>query len=288
MARTEFKELTRLEQSLFGLPFCLSGVLLSFFDRSFFFEIRWIWIIPAFFLARISGMAFNQLIDRNIDARNPRTQGRVLPTGRMPLWQARTIAWGTLLLFVLVCSLINWLCFWFSCLAAFLLWAYSYTKRFSFLCHYVLGLVHLLAPMMAWVAMTGRVSWTPFFLGLSSLFLIAGNDILYALQDVAFDQKNRLYSIPSKLGIERGVRVAKVSHGCSAISLLVCGMVGGYSSIFFFAPTLIALFFWWYHRKIKEALRENRAIMRLFFTSNFIVALLVMVFSFLTVVWAAM
>ncbi len=288
MNKTAFKELTRLEQSVFGLPFVLSGALLSFYQHPFLFEWRWLWILPAFFLARISGMAFNQLIDRTIDASNPRTQGRVLPTGRMAIWQARVIAWGSLVLFIGVCSQINILCFWGSLFAAFLLWAYSYTKRFSLFCHYVLGLIHLLAPLMAWIAMTGTLAWPPFFLGLSSLFLIGGNDILYALQDVAFDQKHRLHSIPSKLGIGRGIKIAKLSHGCSVLSLFFCGWIGHYPWIFFGAPVGIALFFWKSHRKIKEAVRENQSIFRLFFISNLFVALMVMIFSILTVLWAAM
>ena len=213
-----FRDLTRFEQTLFGLPFVLSGVLLGsyrFFDWKML-----LWVIPAFMLARISGMAFNQLIDRHIDARNPRTQNRAIPSGRVSVMQARCVAWGALCLFVAVCLQINGLTALLSLFAAVLLYIYSYMKRVHASCHLILACIHFLGPVMAFSAVTGTWSPSALFLGGAAAFSIIGTDIVYAIQDYAFDCSQGLFSLPSRWGVEKSMLISLMAH-CFCLLMLV-------------------------------------------------------------------
>ena len=266
---TTLKRLTRIEHSLFGLPFVLSGALLSFVNHPIVWQNRLLAILPAFLFARIAGMAFNQLTDRKIDAQNPRTADRVIPSGKVSVWQAAIIAWGSLFSFVILCSFLGSLCFAFSLVAAALLFAYAYTKRMGAYCHFVLGSIHLLGPIMAFIALTGRLSWAPFFLGLASLLLTSANDVIYALQDIAFDTSFKLHSIPAKLGARKALLVARWSHILCIIAL--CIAVPMISWRFLLAPIASAATLVVLHKRLPLALGNNRLILPLFFWSYFLV-----------------
>jgi 4-hydroxybenzoate polyprenyltransferase len=286
----KFKDLTRLEQTFFGLPFVITGAILPFADHTFIQQmdlqyLHWLWIIPAFMAARISGMAFNQLIDRHIDAENPRTQNRILPAKRISPKQAAWVAWLALASFLLICSQINLLCLILAPFAAILLFIYSYMKRIHASCHFVLGAIHFLSPFMAWIAVKGTLGLTPFFLGLTAFFSITGNDIVYALQDYEFDSKKGLHSIPIRLGPKKSLQLAKFLHLLCVFSLLGVGIAARLHWIFYFCPLLIGFILYYFHVSFgkKANIKDH-----LFFTSNVLVSFTVLIFTFLGMIWHAL
>ncbi len=291
-----FVDLTRFEQTLFGLPFLLAGALLPLANYDLLISLtgrdlmRSLWIFPAFLAARVSGMAFNQLIDRKIDALNPRTSDRVLPSGRASVKQARFVAWGSLGAFMVICSQINTLCMLFSPVAAGLIYLYSYMKRINASCHYVLGAIHLLSPLMASIAVSGRLTVAPLLLGLAACLSIAGNDIVWAIQDYYFDKKHHLHSIPSRFGVAKSLRIAQVSHALCVVMLLLVGKKAGVARIYFAAPALVALFFLDFHQKVKSLAYQPKLVGKLaplFFRCNVSVSLFTLLFVLLGVIWAA-
>ena len=283
MNLSALKDLTRIEQTLFGLPFLLAGALLPITQADVSFSFRWLWIFPAFMLARVSGMAFNQLIDRHIDAKNPRTQRRALPSGRVTENQARAIAWSTLALFLLVCFKINTLCFLIAPLAAFLLFIYSYLKRVTSSCHCVLGIIHFLGPVMASIAIAGTILFPVLFLGAAAALSIIGNDIIYAIQDYEFDRTHNLFSLPSRLGIESSFMVARLLHILCLAMLIGLGFSAHFPVFYYGAIIAAGVVFYKFHKKIGQKLSEP-----FFFSCNVVVAFTVFAFVLASVLWDAM
>ncbi len=279
MRFSAFKELTRFEQTFFALPFVVAGACLGL--RISFFSLRDFWILPAFFLARISGMAFNQLIDRNIDAQNPRTQSRAIPEGRVSVKQAQKVAWGSLVLFLLVCLQINSLTALLACAAAFLIAIYSYMKRIHFSCHFILGAIHFLGPVMAYGAITGTFSWAPLLLGAASFCLIAANDIIYAIQDYNFDQTNGIHSLPAKFGIDNALVISSILHGLCAFMLTAAGIAARFGLSYFLLIPVVILIFVLFHRK----LRARSGIELLFFKCTVAVSFSTLIFVMSSAVW---
>lgn len=213
-------------------------------------------------------MAFNQLIDCKIDARNPRTQKRAIPSGRITPNQARVVAWSTLVLFILLCLQINLQTTFLALLAAFLIYMYSYMKRLHYSCHAVLGMIHFLGPVTAFAALTGTFSASVFFLGAVAAFLIIGNDIAYAIQDYEFDCKNGLCSIPSKFGIQRSMTLSALCHGLCILLLIGVGLSAHFSAVFYFVVPLESLIFFFFHRALRKNFTALYKIERHFFYSN--------------------
>ncbi|MCC5833065.1 MAG: 4-hydroxybenzoate octaprenyltransferase [Chlamydiales bacterium] len=277
------KDLTRVEQTLFGLPFLISGALLPMTQADVSFHLRWLWIFPAFMLARVSGMAFNQLIDRHIDAKNPRTNKRALPSGKVTENQARAVAWGTLTLFLLVCFKINTICFLFSPLAAFLLFIYSYLKRVTASCHFVLGMIHFLGPVMASIAISGTLSLSPLFLGAAAALSIMGNDIVYAIQDYEFDRAHNLFSLPSRLGVESSLAIARLLHLLCLVMLIGVGFTAHFPIFYYGLIVAAGIAFYKFHKKVGQKLCES-----LFFSCTVVVAFSVLGFVLASVIWDVM
>lgn len=282
-----FKDLTRLEQTFFALPFVLSGALLTL-ASSPMVATGWIWILPAFLLARISGMAFNQLIDREIDVKNPRTEKRVLPSGRITVGKARVVAWGALALFLIVSFQINLLTTILSLFAAFLIYIYSYMKRIHPSCHFVLGCIHFMGPVMAYSALTGTYSAAAFLLGGAAGLSIVGTDIAYAIQDYDFDCKHHLFSIPSRYGIDKSLTLATWIHFFSTLMLAAVGL-SLHLSLFYYLilPAVTAIFFT-FHLTLRKKLHANgslKGIESSFFICNVAVSFTSLFFLFVSIVW---
>ncbi len=220
-----FLEMIRFSHTLFALPFALFSAILAWYNKNAFSWIELAGILLCMVFARSAAMAFNRLADRDIDAQNPRTAVRHLPSGQLSV----VSVW----LFTLVC------CTGFvACTSIFLLegnsWplylsgpvllfvmAYSWTKRFTALAHFWLGASLLLAPVAAWIAIRGFDEWPiPLVLGLAVLFWVAGFDIIYACQDADFDRQAKLHSIPAALGVPRALKLAEYCHAVM-IALLV-------------------------------------------------------------------
>lgn len=214
----------KFSHSIFALPFALSAVVLA--SRTHPLTVwAFLWIIVAMVAARSAAMGFNRLVDADIDKKNPRTEMREIPAGRLSKLSAVKFIALSGGIFIFASAMLGQLCLYLSFPVLLLLLFYSYTKRFTWLCHIYLGFVISLAPAGAWVALTNSLSWPIVFLSLALMTNIGGFDILYACQDVDFDSEEKLFSIPSEMGVEKALRISTVLHIITF----------GFFTIFFFA-----------------------------------------------------
>jgi 4-hydroxybenzoate polyprenyltransferase len=216
-------DMIKFEHSVFALPFAMVGALLAW--RGVNGQVSGIagkfgWILLAMVSARSAAMAFNRLLDRHIDARNPRTAGRHLPAGLLPARFVWLFFAATVVLFLLAAAMLGPLCLWLSPVALGVILFYSYTKRFTSLSHLVLGLALGIAPMAAGIALTGVIDWRLVALTFAVMCWTAGFDIIYACQDYEFDRAAGLHSIPVRLGLAGALRVSKILHFAMIGSLL--------------------------------------------------------------------
>ncbi|WP_028589082.1 UbiA-like polyprenyltransferase [Paenibacillus massiliensis] len=279
-----FSEMIKIEHTVFALPFAFMGAILGSFVVSNQLP-TWAqigWILLAMFGARSAAFGFNRMIDRFIDAKNPRTAGRAIPAGLLKS--------SEVLIFTLIClALLLWASYQLSPLAfklfpiaLFMLVFYSYTKRFTWLCHVVLGLTIGLAPLGGWVAVTGQVDWAAFVFYLTIACWTAGFDIIYACQDIEFDQREGVYSIPARFGVARSLHIARAFHIVTAIGFVVLFFAANLSWWYLAGMILsyIILFYEHYIVTPKDLSRLQTA----FFTMNGALSIVVFVFTFLDLV----
>ncbi len=195
-------------------------------------------VILCMVLARSAAMAFNRFLDRHFDAKNPRTAIREIPSGVIKANNALIFTIVCSLLFILCTFFINKLCFFLSPVALLVVLGYSYTKRFTTLCHLVLGLGLSLAPIGAWLAVTGYFHWLPVLFSLAVLFWVSGFDIIYALQDEEFDREHQLYSLPALVGKVKALGISRFLHALSAGCLVTAGVFFSFGSLYW-AGTII-------------------------------------------------
>lgn len=208
-----YLDLVKFSHTIFALPFALVGFFLAVNDVRYEFEWRdLILVILCMIFARSAAMSFNRYLDRNIDKLNPRTAVREIPAGIISPKSALLFTILNILLFVVATYFINPLCFALSPLAIIIILGYSYTKRFTALCHIVLGLGLSLAPIGAYLAVSGVFDLIPVLYGIAVMFWVAGFDILYALQDADFDKSLRLKSIPVSLGERQAMMLSNAFH----------------------------------------------------------------------------
>lgn len=213
-------ELVRFSHTIFALPFALLSAVLAWRGRT----VRWqelVGILLCMLFARTAAMAFNRLVDRDIDAQNPRTQGRHIPAGLISVQAVTLFTIFNSVAFIAATLLFlpnRWPLYLSVPVLLFLL-GYSYAKRFTIWCHYWLSTALMLSPLAAWIAIRGSLSWEPVLLGAVVFFWVGGFDIIYACQDVHFDQETRLSSIPSRWGIKKALRFAMLSHLMTLICL---------------------------------------------------------------------
>jgi 4-hydroxybenzoate polyprenyltransferase len=216
-------EMIKFEHSVFALPFALTGALLAWraggFDHFHIWR-KLLWIVVAMVGARSAAMAFNRLIDADIDARNPRTSMRHLPAGHLSAGFAWAFVLVSALLFLFAAFELNRLCLELAPVALGLAFFYSFTKRFTALSHLVLGLCLGIAPAAAWIAMLGSLDARILLLTAAVTFWTAGFDVIYSCQDYVFDCAEGLWSVPRVLGIARGLRVARLLHSLMIVCLL--------------------------------------------------------------------
>jgi 4-hydroxybenzoate polyprenyltransferase len=214
----------RFEHSVFALPFALTGALLAFRESGSFVATGWwtlLWIVVAMVGARSAAMAFNRLVDAEIDARNPRTKARHIPAGLL----SRTFCWGftlaSIALFFLAAWELNTLCFRLAPVALAIVLGYSFTKRFTHLSHVVLGFALGIAPAAAWIAVRGSLDPRILWLTAAVTCWTAGFDIIYSCQDYEFDCESELFSIPRLCGIGKALLIARTLHVLMIVSLLL-------------------------------------------------------------------
>jgi 4-hydroxybenzoate polyprenyltransferase len=217
-------DMIRFEHSVFALPFALTGALLAFRQDGFASPSKWwklAWIVVAMVGARSAAMAFNRVLDADVDARNPRTAKRHIPAGLL----SRRFTWAFVVVssfvFLVAARMLNPLCFTLAPGALGVVFFYSFTKRFTSFSHVVLGLALGIAPTAAWIAVRGRLETPILWLTAAVTLWTAGFDIIYSCQDYEFDSDAGLFSLPRRLGIARALMVSRVMHAAMVACLLV-------------------------------------------------------------------
>lgn len=219
-ALRDYLSLVKFSHTVFALPFALVGLGLGFRDTALFDPWKLVFVLLCMVTARNAAMAFNRWQDRRIDAKNPRTAKREIPAGVIPPRQALAFVLVNCALFMLSAAFINRLCLFLSPVALAVILGYSYTKRFTSLCHFVLGLGLGLAPVGAYIAVTEAFSGYIVLLGSVVVTWVAGFDIIYALQDEDFDRTEKLFSIPTALGREGALLLSRSVHLLTAALML--------------------------------------------------------------------
>ncbi|SFJ57949.1 UbiA-like polyprenyltransferase [Thermoflavimicrobium dichotomicum] len=276
-------DMIKFEHTIFALPFAYLGAVLGSLEVKGHLP-TWAqigWITLAMVGARSAAMALNRIIDRQIDAKNPRTANRHIPAGLISV----TFAWGFVLISFIVlfyaAAQLNMLAVQLLPIAVFFLVFYSYTKRFTWTCHFVLGITTALGPLGGWVATTGQIDGMALILFATVALWIGGFDVIYACQDVEFDRKEGLFSIPARFGIKRALAISSWMHAGTAIGLIALLFLTKLQ-FWYGMGVLIALAILVYEHMIVSAddlSRLNTA----FFTMNGILSVIVFVFTMVDV-----
>ena len=245
-----YGRMIKFSHTIFALPFALSAVVMAWRDHPFRMT-DLLWILVAMVGARSAAMGFNRIADARIDGKNPRTAIRAIPSGQMSGKEAVLFVCASAGLFIFAAAMLGRLCFWLSFPVLFFLLFYSYTKRFTRYCHLYLGFAISLAPLGAWVAVTGTLALTPVFLSLALMTYIAGFDILYACQDIEFDTTQGLFSLPATLGPENAMRISSLLHVSTMIFLGAMAVTFEMHPVFFLFLGLIGLFLIIEHRLVR-------------------------------------
>jgi len=228
-----YLSLIKFSHTIFAMPFALIGYVLGIKGFNFQFSIfNFSLVVLCMVFARSAAMAFNRYLDRSFDAKNPRTAIREIPAGIISAQSALIFTIISCALFLITCAFINKICFFLSPVALLVVLGYSYTKRFTSLCHLILGLGLSLAPIGAYLAVTGQFNALPILFSLTVLFWVSGFDIIYALQDEEFDKENKLYSIPAALGKANALSVSRILHLLSIGCVIFAGWLGYFSWLY--------------------------------------------------------
>lgn len=290
-----YLSLVKFSHTIFAMPFALIGFflgVLSFnhngypssgwhatvsslnqpFNRYFNGQvwsevlIRLILVILCMVFARSAAMAFNRYLDRHIDALNPRTAIREVPRGIITPKNALVFTIVNCLLFILTTFFINRICFFLSPVALAVVLGYSYTKRFTPLCHLILGLGLSLAPIGAYLAVTGRFDWLPILFSFAVIFWVSGFDIIYSLQDEDFDKSQRLYSIPTAVGKEKALHISELLHLLSAACVVAAGKIGHFGWVYWVGVLVFGGMLIYQHSIVKP--NDLRRVNIAFMTAN--------------------
>ncbi len=261
----------KFEHTLFALPFAFLGAVLAADGLPTWWQIFWITV--AMFGARSAAMTFNRIVDRNIDAANPRTANRELPSGKLSVSFAWTFFIASVVLFEIAAYSLNWLTFALSPIALASVLGYSYAKRFTSLAHLILGWSLAISPTAAWIAVRGTFdSEVPLLLSLLVMMWTAGFDVLYACQDFEFDKKAGLRSIPARYGIKNSLRIARLFHAQAFIVLLLLYLITDLGWLALIGVIAVGALMIYQHTLVKanDLSRMNAA----FFTTNAFVSVI--------------
>ncbi|MCA9788985.1 MAG: putative 4-hydroxybenzoate polyprenyltransferase [Cyanobacteria bacterium HKST-UBA06] len=248
-----YSEFVKLEHTLFALPFALSAMVLA--SRAWPDPATVFWVIVAMVGGRTYAMGVNRIADAALDAQNPRTKDRPLPSGRMDEGEAWTLMLSGLLVLILAVTFLPPICFALLPVAWWILTMYSFTKRFSYLSHAVLGLALGASAIGGWLAVEGQWSWMAVLFGLAVLFWVAGFDIIYACLDTRFDREVGLQSVPARFGIPTALLISRLCHGAALLFLVLTGwqVVGHLSGMYWLAVLLTTMMLIYEHQLVKES-----------------------------------
>ncbi len=264
-------EMIKFEHTLFALPFAFLGAVLAADGLPTAWQI--IWITAAMVGARSAAMTFNRIVDRHIDAKNPRTAGRELPSGRLSVEFAWVFFIGSVVLFILAAGLLNYLALALAPVALGSILGYSYAKRFTSLSHVLLGWALAISPTAAWIAVRGAIdSEIPLLLSLMVLMWTAGFDVLYACQDHDFDRTAGLHSVPARYGIKNSLWIARLFHLQAFVVLLLLYAATGLGWVALIGVIAVGALLIYQHSLVNanDLSRMNRA----FFTANAFVSVI--------------
>jgi 4-hydroxybenzoate polyprenyltransferase len=253
----DYLSLVKFSHTIFALPFALIGFTLGTIELKLSGEadpFQWplfVKMLLCMVFARSAAMSFNRYLDRAFDAKNPRTARREIPAGVISPTNALAFTIVNCILFVVTTWFINAACFWLSFVALFVVLFYSYTKRFTALCHLVLGVGLSLSPIGAYLAVTGKFALLPLFFSFSVITWVSGFDIIYALQDEEFDRSQQLHSIPAALGVSRALNVSSVLHVFSAFFVIGAGIYGQLHFVYWLGAAFYCAMLVYQHRLVK-------------------------------------
>jgi len=288
-----YLSLIKFSHTIFAMPFALVGFFLALFENTSVIPgwghrifppqfpwkevgLKFILVIGCMVFARSAAMAFNRYLDRQYDARNPRTAIREIPSGIITPKNALLFTLVCCLLFIVCCYFINRPCFYLSPVALAVILGYSYAKRFTPLCHLILGLGLSLAPIGAYLAVTGVFSQLPILFSLAVLFWVSGFDIIYALQDEEFDKSQQLYSIPAWLGKAKALRVSEMLHLMSAAAIVYAGVYGNFGWLYWAGSAVFAGMLLYQHSIVKPY--DLKKVNLAFMTANGIASVVFAIF----------
>ncbi|MBC7936207.1 MAG: UbiA family prenyltransferase [Rhizobacter sp.] len=296
-----YLSLIKFSHTIFAMPFALIGFCLGLFSiilrvndnmpthfaapafRVVVFDSNMLillgLVVLCMIFARSAAMAFNRYLDRKFDEKNPRTAVREIPSGIITPKNAFTFTIISCILFITATWFINSICFYLSPVALFVILFYSYTKRFTALCHLVLGLGLSLAPIGAYLAVTGQFDWLPLLFSFAVIFWVSGFDIIYALQDEEFDKNNQLHSIPSMLGKKKALRVSELLHLLSAACVIYAGAYGKFGYLYWAGVAVFAGMLIYQHSVVTAT--DLRRVNLAFMTANGIASVVFAVFVIL-------
>lgn len=240
-----FLDMVDFGHSLFGLPFAYLGAFLALKALPSWPQLWWITL--AMISARTAALCLNRLIDLKIDQANPRTSNWILPAGKLSVVKVWLLVFVFFALLFYSAAQLNPLCLKLAPLAVIVLWLYSYTKRFTWWCHLILGLAIGIGPVGAWIAITGSFDWQPFLLGMAVACWIAGFDTMYACQDIEFDRVNHLYSIPARFGEAGALRFSSGFHFFTVFFLIITGLILSLSFWYYTGVLLMAVILCYEH-----------------------------------------
>lgn len=271
-----YLSLIKFSHTIFAMPFALIGFFLG--TRNFAFSVvQWnlnktvgwqpdngiglqennnlpeklFLVILCMIFARSAAMAFNRYLDRNFDAKNPRTSIREIPSGIISANSTLVFTFISSFLFITTCYFINRICFFLSPVALLVVLGYSYTKRFTPLCHLMLGVGLSLAPIGAYLAVTGHFSLLPVLFSMTVIFWVSGFDIIYALQDEEFDKSQRLYSIPAWLGKSKALKISEVLHVLSSVCVIMAGVLADFGWLYWVGVAIFSGMLIYQHSIVK-------------------------------------
>ncbi len=247
-----YLSLIKFSHTIFALPFALIGYFLALDHTSYQFNLKsFLLMLICMVTARSAAMAFNRYIDRNIDAKNPRTKSREIPAGIVKANTALFYVIINSIAFIAATYYINEICFYLSPIALFIVLIYSYTKRFTALCHFVLGLGLSLAPIGAYLVITGSFHITPIYYSIAVLTWVSGFDIIYALQDEQFDKSESLHSVPAKIGIKNALNLSTLLHIVSSLFIILPGLSESYGMWYWIGTAVYIGMLIYQHRLVK-------------------------------------
>ncbi|MFM6976489.1 MAG: UbiA-like polyprenyltransferase [Sphingobacteriaceae bacterium] len=278
----KYVSLVLFAHTIFAMPFAFIGFFLALTTTSYTFNwLSLVLMILCMVFARNSAMAFNRYLDRDFDAKNPRTQVRDIPAGRISAREALIFTLFNTALFIITTYFINPLCFYLSPVALAVVLGYSYTKRFTPLCHLILGLGLALAPIGAYLVVTGQFALTPVFFSLAVLCWVSGFDIIYALQDEDFDRKEKLYSVPAWLGAAKALKVSSFLHVLATLFIVLPLFFTTLSWFYIAGVIFFALLLIYQHSLVKP--NDLSKVDRAFQTTNGLASVIFAIFFFLDV-----